>query len=212
MLTIVLLGNSLESIYHHTNSLGSERILPVENVALLTNFSVNRLADVDRLIFTKHPFSDNSSITIHVRGCNGSLDKEISKCDISRSIHSCSIQQPKLSSEVSVCVFASLHTNSSLPVIEYEMVNAFFPKQSRVIFGISYFLCAVANVMISFGITTIIMRSLLLLNLPPVSQKLLFSFDIVCLPIFVVLLTSLIYINYYIISQIYYKTCYLPIN
>ncbi len=213
MLTSVLLGNSLVSKYHHTNSLGSVRILPVGNIALLTNFSMNRLADVDRLIFTKHPFSDISSITIHVRGCNGSQDKEISKCDISSSDHSCSIQQPALSSEVSVCVFASMHTtNSSLPVIEYDMVNAFFPKQSRVIFVISYVLSLVASCMISFGITIIIMRLFLIINLKPPFPKLVISLEVVFYTISIPLIVSLIYFQYYLMSLIYYSTFYLPIN
>ncbi len=120
---------------HQTKSLGSVRF--GGNVTLPVTFSMGMLEFEKRLIFTKHPFSDISSISIHVKQCNGSQDKEITKCTISSSNHSCSIQWTALLSEVSVCIFASLHTNSSLPVIEYGVVYSYLLTRSYYIWGIS---------------------------------------------------------------------------
>ncbi len=113
-----------------TVSYGSVRLYPGENVALLTNFSVSKLANKDRLSFTKHPSRDSSSITIYIRRCNGSQDKLISKCTILSSNRSCSIEQLAFSNEVSLCVFA-YSTSSSLPVVEYRMVYEYLSIRTK---------------------------------------------------------------------------------
>ncbi len=121
---------------YQTKSLGSVRINPGET--LLTTFCLHRVspANKGRLIFTKHPFNDNSSIIIRVRVCNRSQDEEITNCTISSSNHSCSIQRAVLSSEVSVGIFA-YSTSSSLPVIENGIVHAYLPIRAYLIGGIS---------------------------------------------------------------------------
>ena len=130
ILIISIEGLTLSPAYQ-TKSLGSVRVNPGENVTL-----TSRLAAKNKFIFTKHPFSDNSSITIHVRR-NRSQDEEMTNCTISSSNHSCSISLAVLSNETFVCVFTSSHTNSSLPVIEYGVVYTYQPLRVYFISGIS---------------------------------------------------------------------------
>ncbi len=158
---------------HQTKSLGSVRIHPGENVTLLANFSVSSLKNElkVRLFFTKHPFTDCSSITIHDKECNGSQYEEITNCTISSSNHSCSltIQRAALSSEVSVCIFASLHTSSSLPVIEYGMVYSYRPMRDYYIFGISLVIFLIAFFIMPTGLNkclSIILGMLPCIQLP----------------------------------------------